>query len=242
MTKPARFAASMSGRSRGGPSRRHWWRWILGGAALVIVLGVAAIAAATALNPGPAALGLPGGAVSSPSGPLAGTWRVTAGSAVAFRVRETVLGLGNMVGGSTGSVTGTVVIAGDQVNTASFGIDLTAIRVSGKQQPQVAISLATGRYPEAALALARPLTLPAGFATGRTVPFTGPAEFTLRGVTRPVTVTLTARRDGTTLQAAGSIPVVFSQLGIVQPGGYGVMGSLADHGTAEFRLVLRRAD
>ena len=90
-------------------------------------------------------------------------------------------GPGQHGGGSTGSVTGTVVIAGDQVNTASFGINLTAIRVSGKQQPQVAISLATGRYPDAALALARPVTLPAGFATGRTVPFTGPAEFTLRG-------------------------------------------------------------
>jgi polyisoprenoid-binding protein YceI len=187
------------------------------------------------------ALGLPGGAVSSPSGPLAGTWRVEPGSAAAFRVRETVLGLGNMVGGSTGSVTGTVVIAGDQVNTASFGINLTTIRVSGKQQPQVAISLATGRYPEAVLALARPVTLPAGFATGRMVAFTGPAEFTLRGVARPVTVTLAARRDGTALQAAGSIPVVFSQFGIVEPGGYGVIGSLADHGTAEFRLVPRRA-
>ncbi len=242
MTKPAQFAASRSGRSRGGPRRRHWWRWILGGVALLIVLGVAAIAAATALNPGPAPLRLPGAAVRSPSGPLAGTWRVTAGSAAAFRIRETVLGLGNMVGGSTGSVTGTVVIAGDQVNTASFGINLTTIRVSGKQQPQVAISLATGRYPEAALALARPVPLPAGFATGRTVTFTAPAEFNLRGVARPVTVTLTARRDGTALQAAGSIPVVFSQFGIVRPGGYGVFGSLADHGTAEFRLVLRRAN
>jgi polyisoprenoid-binding protein YceI len=241
MTEPAQIAASMSGRSRAGPRRRHWWRWILGGVALLIVLGVAAIAAATALNPGPVALGLPGGAVNSPSGPLAGTWRVEPGSAAAFRVRETVLGLGNMVGGSTGSVTGTVVIAGDQVNTASFGINLTTIRVSGKQQPDVAISLATGRYPEAALALARPVTLPAGFATGRTVTFTAPAEFTLRGVARPVTVTLTARRDGTALQAAGSIPIVFSQFGIVEPAGHGAFGSLADHGTAEFRLVLRRA-
>jgi YceI-like domain len=241
MTKPAQIAASRSGRSPSGPHRRHWWRWILGAVALLIVLGVAAIMAVTALNPGPVALGLPGGAVSSPSGPLAGTWRVQPGSAAAFRVRETVLGLGNMVGGSTGAVAGTVVIAGDQVNAASFGINLTTLRVSGKPQPQVATSLATGRYPEAALTLAKPVTLPAGLAAGRTVTFAAPAEFTLRGVARPVTVTLTARRDGTALQAAGSIPVVFRQFGIVAPAGYGVVGSLADHGTAEFRLVLRRA-
>ncbi len=223
------------------PRRRHWWRWILGGTAVLLVLIVAGAAAAVKLQPSPAPLTLPIGTPAAPSGPLAGTWRVEPGSAAAFRLRETVLGLGTMVGGSTGSVTGTVVIAGEQVNTASFGINLTTIRVSGKRQPQVAISLATGRYPEAALALTRPVPLPAGFATGRTVTFTCPAEFSLRGVARPVTVTLTARRDGTALQAAGSIPIVFSQFGIVELGGYGVIGSLADHGTAEFRLVLHRA-
>jgi hypothetical protein len=44
------------------------------------------------------------------------------------------------------------------------------------------------------------------------------------------------------LQAAGSIPVAFTGWHIKVPGGFGVLGSLASHGIAEFRLVLRRSD
>jgi len=55
-----------------------------------------------------------------------------------------------------------------------------------------------------------------------------------------VTVTLSARRDGTALQAAGSIPITLSRWGITEPASYGVVGSLASHGTAEFLLLLHR--
>lgn len=52
---------------------------------------------------------------------------------------------------------------------------------------------------------------------------------------------LTVRRDGADLRAAGSFPVAFSDWNIAQPKGYGLLGSLADHGTAEFLLVLTPA-
>jgi hypothetical protein len=55
-----------------------------------------------------------------------------------------------------------------------------------------------------------------------------------------VAVTISARRDGSEIQAAGSIPVPFADWRIIGPAGYGLLGSLADHGTAEFRLVLDR--
>jgi pyruvate ferredoxin oxidoreductase beta subunit len=41
-------------------------------------------------------------------------------------------------------------------------------------------------------------------------------------------------------RAAGSIPVVFSGWVIDVPAGFGLLGSLADHGIAEFVLVLNR--
>ena len=63
----------------------------------------------------------------------------------------------------------------------------------------------------------------------------------MNGVTRPVTVTPTARRDGTALQTAGTIPISFGTWGIKGPKGYGPVGLLASHGTAEFVLVLHRA-
>lgn len=239
MTRPS--TARTPRASARSPRRHHWWRWILISVVALIVIGVAAVAAATKLSPGPGPLGLPGGAVSAPSGPLGGTWRAAPGSQAAFRVQETVLGLHNEVGGSTSAVTGTAVIARDDVRTGSFGINLTTITVNGKKEPQLATSLATGRYPEATLRLARPVPLPAGLATGQTVTFTAPAQFTLHGVTRAVTVTLTARRDGTALQTAGSIPVTFRQWDIAQPPGFGWFGSLANRGTAEFRLILGRS-
>ncbi len=52
---------------------------------------------------------------------------------------------------------------------------------------------------------------------------------------------ISARRDGSALQVAGSIPVTLSDWGIKAPAGYGFLGSLADHGVAEFLLVLHRA-
>ena len=54
-----------------------------------------------------------------------------------------------------------------------------------------------------------------------------------------MTVTLSARRDGTAIEAAGSLPVAFGCFGITRPSGYGFLGSLASNGTAEFLLILR---
>ena len=177
--------------------------------------------------------------MSAPAGSLNGTWQ--ARTAAGFRIRETALWISNDVVGRTNAVTGTVVIAGDRVDTGSFGINLATITVSGKTQPQLATSLNTRRYPDATVTLARPVPLPAAFASGATATLTAPARFTVDGVTRPVTVTLTARRDGTALQAAGSIPVPFGTWGIKGPKGYGAIGSLASHGIAEFRLILGKS-
>lgn len=242
MTSPAQFTARASRDAGRSPRRRHWWRWILGGVAVLLVLLIGGVAAAIELQPSPAPLGLPSGTPTAPSGPLACGWQVAAGSAAGFRIQETVIGMSNEVGGNTNAVTGTAaVLSGDRIASGSFGINLAMITVGGKKQPQFAPSLDAGRYPDATVTLARPVTLSAAFAAGRTATMTAPAELTLRGTTRPVTVTITARRDGAALQAAGTIPVTFANWGIKQPTGFGPIGSLANHGTAEFVLVLHRA-
>jgi polyisoprenoid-binding protein YceI len=221
--------------------RHHWWRWILGGTAVLLVLIVAGAAAAVKLQSSPAPLALPTGTPAAPSGPLAGQWQVAAGSAAGFRVQETIIGMSNEVGGNTHTVSGTVAFAGDRVTSGSFGINLTMIAAGGKKQPQFATSLDAGQYPDATVTLARPIPLNAAFTAGRTVTMTAPAELTLHGVTHPVTVRIEARRDGTALQAAGTIPVTFAAWGIKGPAGYGALGSLASHGTAEFLIVLHRS-
>ena len=239
--RSARSREALTGEEPGDepPRRRHRWRWILGGVATVVVLAVAATGTVVTLTPGPAPLALPKDA-AAPSGPLDGTWRVAAGSVAGFRVRESVIGFSNDVTGRTGDVTGTVTVAGAEVSRATFQVSLAAITVDGKtRQPRLVKSLGVTAHPVATITLTRPVPLPAAFPTGAVVTRTAAATLTLNGLTRPVTVTLSARRDGTAIEAAGSLPVAFSGFRITGPSAYGFLGSLASDGTAEFLLILR---
>jgi hypothetical protein len=53
-----------------------------------------------------------------------------------------------------------------------------------------------------------------------------------------VTFTIAGRRNGT--PGRGIDPLAFSGWSIKGPRGYGFLGSLANHGVAEFLLVLHR--
>jgi polyisoprenoid-binding protein YceI len=231
---------SLSGSEPGAtPRRRHWWRWILGGTAVLLILAVAATGIVVELMPVPAPLALTGSA-AAPAGPLDGTWRVAGGSVAGFRVRETVIGFSNDVTGRTGDVTGTVVVSGAAALSATVQVSLAAIKVNGKTgQPQLVKSLGVTAHPVATVILARPVPLSATFDRGAAVTRTAAATLTLNGTTHPVTVTLSARRDGTAIEVAGSLPIAFPDFRITSPTGYGFLGSLASNGTAEFLLVLR---
>jgi polyisoprenoid-binding protein YceI len=237
----ARSGETLTGAEPGlrPPSRRRWWRWILGGLGALAFVAVVATGLAVKLTPGPAPLALPEGA-APPSGPLAGIWQVTTGSVAGFRVRETIIGFSNDVTGRTGDVTGTVVVTGAQISHATFQVSLGTIAVNGKtRQPQLVKSLDVNAHPVATVTLTRPVPLPAAFSSGAVTTRTAAATLTLNGMSHPVTVTLSARRDGTAIEAAGSLPVAFSDFRIAEPGGLGFFGSLASDGTAEFLLILR---
>lgn len=233
-----------SSKSRALPSGsrrpRHWWRWILAVAAAIVIIITGAVAAFIKLSPSFAALTLPSGRVSAPVGPLGATWQVTRGSLAGFRVQEEAFGLGNYVGGQTRAVTGVIVISGNRVTSARFRISLTTVTVSGKRQPQLATSLGVRHHPLATFTLRRPVMLSPAFESGSAVAVTANGELAMNGVTRPVIVNLTARRDGRELQAAGAVPVQLASWRIRQPSGFGFFGSLASHGQAEFLLVLHR--
>jgi polyisoprenoid-binding protein YceI len=224
------------------PRRRHRWRWILGGILALLVIIVGASIAVIGLQPSQPPLALPSGPAAAPAGQLDGTWHVTTGSVAGLRVRESILGFGNDVTGRTSDVTGAVVMSGAQVTGATFRVSLDAIAVDGKaHQPQLVHSLGTAAHPVATITLARPVPLPAAFSSGATLNRTAAATLTLNGITRPVTVTLSVRRDGPVIEAAGSLPVSFAYFGIKGPGGYGFLGSLANQGSAEFLLTLAPA-
>jgi polyisoprenoid-binding protein YceI len=220
--------------------RRRRWPWILA-AALVLVLVIAGAAIwAFLAQPAPAPLALPRGAVAAPSGPADGTWNVAPGSAAGFRVPESALGISDDVVGRTTAVTGTIVIAGGEVTTAQLYVRLAAITIGGKNQPQIAKSLGARAHPVATFTLTRPATLSPALDSGAVVTARVTGMLAMNGVARPVTFTISGRRAGSALQVAGLIPVAFDGWGIKDPGGAGFLGSLADHGVAEFRLALSR--
>jgi polyisoprenoid-binding protein YceI len=219
--------------------RRHWWRWIAASVVALILLVVLAVGLFINLQPSPAPLTLPRGTARPPAGPVTGTWNATAGSVAGFRVPESALGFSNDVVGRTDRVTGAITVSAGRVTAATFRIDLAAITVNGKAQPQFAKSLDTASHPVATFTLARPVALGPAFASGAAVTMTGVGDLTLRGVSHLVTFTITGRRDGTALEAAGSIPVTFAAWGIREPAGFSFLGSLANHGVAEFLIVLR---
>lgn len=178
--------------------------------------------------------------MSRPAGPLDATWQVAAGSLAGFRLQETALGFSNYVGGQTRAVTGAIVITGRTITSARFRVNLTTVTVNGKIQPQFATSLGTHGHPLATVSLTTPVTLSPAFAAGRTIRAIATGQLAMNGTSRPVTVTLTARRDGPELQAAGSIPLQFARWGSRRPAGFGPLSALADSGEAEFLLILHR--
>ncbi len=62
-----------SGVVRAAPRKRHWWRWILAGAGLLVVLAVLAAGLVVKLQSAPPPLALPAGRASAPArSPAAG--------------------------------------------------------------------------------------------------------------------------------------------------------------------------
>ena len=224
----------------GRAGRRRWWLRIGSAAAGLVLVILVAVGAFIKLQPTAAPLKLPAGTAIAPTGPLAGTWRVEAGSLAGFRVRETALSLSNYTVGRTSAVTGSAVIAGDTLVSATVRVNLTTIKVGGKAPSQFAASLNTRTHPVAVITLTHPVQLNRRFSSGATVTVRAVADLTMNGTSHPVTVTFSARRDGALVQAAGSLPVTFATWDISQPQGFGFLGSLASHGVAEFLLILRR--
>ena len=222
----------------GTPRRRRWWRWVLAGVAVLVVLGVLAAVSYTP-QPGPPPLALPAAAAPAQGTSVDGNWSVGAGSVAGFRIRQHLLGKSSDIIGRTNSITGTIAVAHQQLTAATFRVDLTTIKVDDKASPQFANSLDTRQHPDATFTLTQPMTLPADLDTGA-VTATATGRLSLHGVSRPVTLTILGRRTGPALEAVGSIPVTFSDWGIATPAGYGPIGSLDDHGLAEFLLVLHR--
>ena len=220
--------------------KRRWLRWTVAGIATLLVAIVGLVAVTIKMQSTPAPLALPATA-AAPVGPADGGYQAASGSVAGFRVQQTVIALTSDVVGRTEDITGAVTIVGGQVAAADLRIGLLALTTGdAKPAPQFGSSLDTPRYPDATVLLTEPVTLDAAFGSGQILHVNAAGTMTLHGITRTATVALSVRRDGASIDVAGSIPVALADYGITRPKGYGALGSLADHGVAEFLLVLHR--
>ena len=88
--------------------------------------------------------------------------------------------------------------------------------------------------------LAGPVELPAGLAAGEAVTVDAVGDLTVKGVTNQVTFAISARvRDDGFGVITGTTEIVWEDFGVTPPSAP-IVVSVADEGTVEFQLVVRR--
>jgi polyisoprenoid-binding protein YceI len=193
------------------------------------------------LDDAPTTTGEPSG-TTEPAGSdgLAGEWQVADGSVVGYRVQETLFGQSADGVGRSEGVSGTLSIAGTTVTEASFEVDMTTFvsdesRRDGQFEGRI---METAQFPTAQFVLTAPIELGAVPADGEGVTAEATGELTLHGVTRAITIPLTAKLTGDTFAVNGSVTITFADYEINDPSGG--PASVGDDGELEVLLVFAR--
>jgi polyisoprenoid-binding protein YceI len=214
------------------------WIPIVAVAVLVALGGAGAYAYFfSGLRTSPSALALATPSASPSGSPAAGdaaatggTWQITSGSLVGYRVKEQFVGQSSAheAVARTSDVTGTVSIARNgstyEMTSATVTVQLSGLAsvdsVAGynvtNRDRVVQGSLDVRDYPTAVFR-AQNVALPAGVETGQAVTVSVPGQLTVHGVTRDVTATLQLRVTGGTAEIAGSISTDMTEFGVSPP-------------------------
>lgn len=168
-----------------------------------------------------------------------GTWNVVAESQVGYRVNEVLFGQRVTAVGRTSGVTGSVTIADLTVTNAEFTADMTTVKSDDPRRDAQFESriMDVLNYPTAGFVLTSPITIDPTALAG-TVTHQASGSLTLRGVTKPVDVTIVSTVRDSQIVLAGEVAVVFADWSIPNPSIPGI--STEDSGVLEFQLVLSR--
>ncbi len=159
-----------------------------------------------------------------------GTWEITSGSLVGYRVKEQFAGQtsSHEAVARTGDVAGQVTITQNgssyEMTSAKVTVQLANLAsvdsVAGynvrNRDGIVQRSLSVSSFPTATFEAAN-VALPAGVESGQQVDVTVPGQLTVHGVTKSVTATLQLRVTGNTAQIAGSIAAKMTDFGVNPP-------------------------
>ena len=232
--------------------RSRTWKFWLVSSALVLAVGVVGgpfvyIHFIAAKAPAPLTLTkttasptASGSASASSASGVGGTWSVTTGSQVGYRVNEILFGQSNVAAGRTSSVTGSLTITGTTISKGSFSVDMTSVS-SDEQRRDNQFNgriMDTSSYPTATFRLSSPIVLSSIPAVGVQSSTQATGVLTMHGTSKSVTFTVKGQRTTTGIEVTGSIPIVFGDWNIPNPT-FGPV-STDDHGALEFLLVFMR--
>jgi polyisoprenoid-binding protein YceI len=175
---------------------------------------------------------------------LAGTWTITEGSQVGYRVREQLATLSaeSDAVGRTSDVTGSIMLEGDgaavTLTAGSITVDTTTIKSDEDRRDNRLRTegLHTDTYPTATFTITEGVEIPASAIEGTAADITLVGDLELHGVTKSVTIPAQARLADGTIQVAGSITFPLADFEIVAPNVGGFIISIADEGALEFQV------
>ncbi|MEP6752561.1 MAG: YceI family protein [Candidatus Dormiibacterota bacterium] len=189
------------------------------------------------LRSAPAQLGLsatpaaPTGPSATPTAPasLTGSWTVTTGSVVGYRIKELFAGQASKheavarTSTVSGGLTGSGDSSGYQVSSLIFTADLTRLHsvdsVAGRDVTQrdgvVSRQLDIQQFPNARFT-ATSASVP-GAITSRPVDVTVMGRLTIHGVTKDVSIKAKAQLAGDKAEIAGSTSIVMTDYGVSPP-------------------------
>lgn len=226
---------------------KKWW--IIGGAVVVVLLGVLAgpwiYGQFIAEDDAPAASVSTEGAQAA-TGSVDGEWAVGPGeganaTAAGYTVSEILNGARVTVVGTTDQVNGNVSIAGQKLTAAEIVVQVAGIatdnaRRDGQFRGNV---MDADTFPNAKFTLTAPVDLAALPTDGTAATVKADGTLTLKDQTRPVTVDVKVLHSGDTLIASGAVPVTWSDYGITPPS-LGFV-TVDGNGTVDFLVSLARA-
>jgi hypothetical protein len=214
-------------------------KWTIIGLATAFVILLAGLFLFSGSIIGPALaplqlLPLSSATTSASAASLEGTWRAGDGSVAGFRVPESFLVQSGTIVGRTSAVIGSLAISQNEVSSGSFQVDLSKLTIGGKPNASFFQLLETSKYPDATLTLTQPIVFPSLPTNGQTTSSPATASLVMHGIAHTLTLMVTARSNGSVLEATGSAPVPASEWGIQSPFG------VHDNAVIEFLVVLRR--
>jgi len=148
-----------------------------------------------------------------------GTWTSRGTSFAGYRVHEVLQGNDVNVVGRTKDVTGTAVVDGGSLTTATVTVQVGKISTpeSARDAYFRSTALQTDRYPTATFELTKPVDVSRAL-DGSTQDVTLTGTMALHGVERPVTAEAqVAVGTGGTVQVAGTVPITFADYGVKAP-------------------------